>query len=564
MRRGTLSEIKPMRMFSLLFLAMALFFTACEDDDSELPTEEIEEPTGDLTVENQFVAETNNSILINQVRLSDPGWLLVHRDDGSGQAGSGQPDEQQVISEPLYVEAGTHEDLMLPINEDEEVGINERVWVVLHLDTGEEGVFEYDGLPEGDDPPILDPSGNPVRDSFLNNPTYSEDTEQTTYLIEEVDGSGISGTATFYPAARGEGAYVVLNLDGTPPEGDHPAHIHVNTAEEGGGIAISLENVEGATGESVSFIDRFDDNSPERAGEAVTYAELQEFDGHINVHESPENLSNIVAQGDIGQNSSPLSGRERVYELTAGNVEGVTGGTARVMELEDGTSVVHLQVEGTQEGVNLPAEIRRGTVAEGGDEVLATLNEVHGRSGQSFTRLSSWDDGTAVTFDELENADAYLNVYRAADAPEPRSIAVQADIGENELTGESQVFQIDPAEGSEVGGTLTLSERRGGGTLAEWELENVPEGTTFDAGIFHGAIGEGGERAIGLNQVRGGADNIGRSATSIRAFDAADGAVGGGAPVTYSQLGEFDGHAAVQGPGGTGVAAGAIGTAAAQ
>jgi hypothetical protein len=38
-------------------------------------------------------------------------------------------------------------------------------------------------------------------------------------------------------------------------------------------------------------------------GTAITYAELIDFNGYVNVHLSSSNLATLIAQGDIGANA---------------------------------------------------------------------------------------------------------------------------------------------------------------------------------------------------------------------------------------------------------------------
>jgi hypothetical protein len=120
--------------------------------------------------------------------------------------------------------------------------------------------------------------------------------ESEEYTLNEVGGSGVSGTATFAERKNGK-AQITLALTGTVDGGDHPAHIHANDAATGGGIAVDLKNVNGATGMSVTSINTLNNDTP------VTYAELIDFDGHINVHESAANLGTRIAQGNIGSNA---------------------------------------------------------------------------------------------------------------------------------------------------------------------------------------------------------------------------------------------------------------------
>lgn len=115
------------------------------------------------------------------------------------------------------------------------------------------------------------------------------------YTLNELNGSGVSGTAVFEKRKNGK-AQITLSLQGTVDGGDHPAHIHANDAATGGGIVLDLENVIGATGKSVTSADTLRDAT------AITYDQLINYNGHINVHESPTNLGTRIAQGNIGSN----------------------------------------------------------------------------------------------------------------------------------------------------------------------------------------------------------------------------------------------------------------------
>ncbi len=137
----------------------------------------------------------------------------------------------------------------------------------------------------------------------------------TTYTLSEKDVEGISGTAKFEKRANGE-TLVTISLEGTPEGGVHPAHIHANTAAQGGGIVVTFNPVNGTTGTSVTNVTATDGEE----GAAITYDELvgtddtPGYDGYINVHLGPgAQLETIVAQGDIGQNV--FTGEEIVYQL---------------------------------------------------------------------------------------------------------------------------------------------------------------------------------------------------------------------------------------------------------
>lgn len=114
--------------------------------------------------------------------------------------------------------------------------------------------------------------------------------------MNSVSNPNISGTATF--AQRNNGfTLITVQLEGTDAAGDHPTHIHNNDAATGGGIAVNLSKVNGATGIGASSITELND------GTVVTYEELVIFNGYINVHLSDQDLGTLIAQGNIGSNA---------------------------------------------------------------------------------------------------------------------------------------------------------------------------------------------------------------------------------------------------------------------
>lgn len=113
--------------------------------------------------------------------------------------------------------------------------------------------------------------------------------------IGGVGGSGVSGVVRFEERMN-ENTLVTIEVTGTSEEGNHPAHIHANSEEEGGGVVVPLNNVNGETGMSVTNI-RADETSVEN----LTYSALLNYDGHVNVHQSGSDGS-VIASGNIGSN----------------------------------------------------------------------------------------------------------------------------------------------------------------------------------------------------------------------------------------------------------------------
>ena len=106
-----------------------------EDDESEEDdTVGIEQKNVKLTVNNQ---KTAGQIIVETVATSRDGWVSVHKskEDGSIQ----QPDS---IGE-ARVDSGDSEEVVVDLWEAPAVG--DKLWVLLHIDAGERGTYEYPG-----------------------------------------------------------------------------------------------------------------------------------------------------------------------------------------------------------------------------------------------------------------------------------------------------------------------------------------------------------------------------------------------------------------------------------
>ena len=344
--------------------------------------------------------------------------------------------------------------------------------------------------------------------------------DEISYTLDERSMSGVSGTATFYERINNE-TLVVLDLEGTPAEGVHPAHIHVNTAAEGGGIAVSLNEVDGASGLSKTNVTRLDESA---GGGILTYENLIGFDGYINVHLSADELATVVAQGDIGQNA--LTGNSVSYELGERGNSGVAG-TATFYERLNEETLVEISLTGTPADGNHPAHIHFNSFAEGGN-IAVSLTNVDGATGMSRTNVTMQDGGEGLTYSELIAFDGYINVHLSAS--ELGIVVAQGDIGQNALTGESVSYTMS----GDATGTATFYERNSGETLVILELTGYAFSGDHPSHIHSGSVASPGGIAISLSKV----DADGYSQTHIASFD--QGA--GGEPVTYNDLITFDGY----------------------
>lgn len=238
-----------------------------------------------------------------------------------------------------------------------------------------------------------------------------------TYTLEDV-GQGISGTAV-YTELSDNTTKVTIQLQNTPDGGSHPAHIHMNSAVEGGGVAISLAAVDGTTGMSESIISTNDN------GDAVTYADLIAYDGHIMVHLSLDEMSTIVARGDVGGNA--LTETSETYTLEEVDGSGVSG-TATFEERANGNTLVTIELNGTPAGGDHPAHIHMNDVATGGGVVLGFTN-VNGDTGMSMTHVEEMNDETPVSYSELITYNGHIMVHLSPD--DLATVVARGNIGSN-------------------------------------------------------------------------------------------------------------------------------------
>ncbi len=327
--------------------------------------------------------------------------------------------------------------------------------------------------------------------------------DSKTYQLFERSNSGVSGTATFTDQTDGS-VLVELNVTGTPQDGMHPSHIHVNTAAEGGAIAVSLNPVDGATGVSQTFVTETDD------GATLDYNALLNFDGYINIHLSAQDLATVVAQGDIGQNE--LTGESKAYTLEERDVAGING-TVLFEERVNGEAQATIMLEGTPDGGMHPAHIHANSAAEGGG-ILYTFNPVNGTSGMSISNLAMLDDGTMFGYDDVLGVDGYVNVHLSMN--ELGTIVAQGDIGQNELTGESKSYTLAERDVDGISGSVLFEERINGEALATISLSGTPDGGMHPAHIHMNTAAEGGGILYTFNPVNG---TTGTSVSNISMLD---------------------------------------------
>lgn len=230
--------------------------------------------------------------------------------------------------------------------------------------------------------------------------------DEETYSLSSVTNDELSGTAVIKENEDGS-ATVEITINDTA-EGIHPAYIYFDSAAEGEDIAITLEPVDGATGTSTTQVSSLDDNTP------IDYESLISFDGHINVHESADNLDVLVSQGDIGNNV--LTGNQHTYTLTEENESGISG-TVTISERMSGYSMVTIKLEGTSDGNIHPVHLHAGTFgSEEANVLINYLNSVDGATGISKSDVEYVNGTEPLTYPSLLEYDAHITVYESSEA----------------------------------------------------------------------------------------------------------------------------------------------------
>jgi hypothetical protein len=326
----------------------------------------------------------------------------------------------------------------------------------------------------------------------------------TTFQLASAAEPSISGTAKFIKNMDNS-VTIELQLSGTPLGGMHPAHIHANTAAEGGAILLTLGTVNGDTGFSSLTTSSLDDSS------AITYEQLLDFDGYINVHASASDLGTLVAQGDIGQNE--LTGTSKSYALGSVANPNISGNVV-FAERVNGEALATIQLTGTPAAIMHPGHIHNNTAAEGGG-IAFTFNPVNGDTGVSKTNISQLDDSTPFGYADVLDVDGYVNIHLSAN--NLGTLVAQGDIGQNELTGNSTTYALASVAVPTISGTVTFSERANGEALAKIELAGTSDGGMHPAHIHMGSVATSpGSIMFTFNPVVG---DTGISITNVASLD---------------------------------------------
>lgn len=415
-----------------LFLVSIIFFVACSDDytSPELPGES-----------KQFVLFTKSNPSISGTvtfsKRSDNETLITVQLTGTS-AGGSHPAHLHSNSaaesggilldlNPIDGRTGKSETVVKSLNSGSPITYNQLIdlnaYVNVHLSASDLATL----IAQGD-----------IGVNELTNISK-------TYPLGAVSNPAISGTAKFTKRVNGK-TLISIALTGTTPGVTSIAHVHVNTVAQTGGVIVDLTSIIGSTGKSETSVNKLN------TGVAITYDELLNFDGYINVHESASALSTLIAQGDIGKNE--LTSTSKTYALSAVSNNAING-TAKFTKRVSGDALVSISLTGTTAGISSPAHIHFNSAALGG-AIAIDLTPVSGATGKSETSIKQLNSGTKITYDELLNFNGYINVHQSAS--NLATLLAQGNIGVNQVNSTTTNYNVTNSGSSSYifnGGGLT-------------------------------------------------------------------------------------------------------------
>lgn len=126
--------------------------------------------------------------------------------------------------------------------------------------------------------------------------------------------------------------------------------------------------------------------------------------------------------------STGFTGNETVYSLQAGSAY-VVSGTATFKEKKDGSTMIVINVSGTEGDIQHPVHLHLGNIGSPDADVAALLTSVTGYTGKSETTLTMLADETSITYSELIALDACIKIHLADSGPERDIILAAGNIG---------------------------------------------------------------------------------------------------------------------------------------
>ena len=151
-----MKNLHPKILFYLSMVILIGGFTACSDDDDV--GDVTPQPTATLTVQDQSISQ--NRVIIQNITVGQDSWIVIRN--------SGQQNAADIVSEPVFIEAGTHTNVEVPLTGTANLQGNatgDELVIMVHADTGTRGTYDYNAQ-SGTDSPIRNSSGANIAETI--------------------------------------------------------------------------------------------------------------------------------------------------------------------------------------------------------------------------------------------------------------------------------------------------------------------------------------------------------------------------------------------------------------
>lgn len=125
-----------------------------------------------------------------------------------------------------------------------------------------------------------------------------------------------------------------------------------------------------------------------------------------------------------------FTGKEITYQLLQTSNYDIRGAVT-FKEMYDGSTVVDIQLDGTEGDVYFPVHLHFGNIFLPDADVAAFLTPVYGATGFSETHLEYLGDETPITYQQLVTMDASIKIHLAADGLDSKVILAAGNVGSN-------------------------------------------------------------------------------------------------------------------------------------
>ena len=134
---------------------------------------------------------------------------------------------------------------------------------------------------------------------------------------------------------------------------------------------------------------------------------------------------------------SELTGNQVTYALQQASQYTVSG-SVTFKEKRDGTTLVSVDLSGTNGDSKYPVHLHFGDISTPGASIIALLNPIVGKTGKSETAVAQLADETKVSYKDLINLRACIKIHLSDSGPSKDVVLVAGNIGANSTNSDGR------------------------------------------------------------------------------------------------------------------------------